>query len=56
MRIAREDLGLRRLTVLYPGDRRYSLERRVEVVPLTDLAVGGADAVIAESREGRRGT
>ena len=56
MRIALEDLGLRRLTVLYPGDRRYSLERRVDVVPLTDLAVRGADAVIAESREGRRGT
>ena len=56
MRIAREDLGLRRLTVLYPGDRRYSLERRVDVVPLTDLAVHGADAVIAESRQGRRGT
>ena len=56
MRIALEDLGLRRLTVLYPGDRRYRLERRVDVVPLAELATRGADAVIAGSRPGRRGT
>lgn len=49
MRIALEDLGLRRLTVLYPGDRRYPLERRVDVVPLADLATRGANAVIAGS-------
>ena len=49
MRIALEDLGLRRLTVLYPGDRRYQLERRVDVVPLAELATRGANAVIAGS-------
>jgi predicted AAA+ superfamily ATPase len=56
MRIALEDLGLRRLTVLYPGDRRYPLERRVEVVPLAELATRGADALIAGSRPRRQGT
>ncbi len=55
MRIALEDLGLRRLTVLYPGDRRYELERRVAVVPLAGLA-RGADAVIAGSLPRRRRT
>ncbi len=56
MRIALEDLGLRRLTVLYPGDRRYPLERRVDVVPLAELATRGADALIAGSRPRRQGT
>ncbi|MBI2402863.1 MAG: ATP-binding protein [Gemmatimonadetes bacterium] len=42
MRIALNDLGLRRLTVLYPGDRRYRLERRVDVVPLAEPATRGA--------------
>jgi predicted AAA+ superfamily ATPase len=45
MRIALEDLGLTRLTVLYPGHQRYDLERRVAVVPLSELATGGAAAV-----------
>ncbi len=49
MRIALEDLGLRRIAVLYPGDRRYPLERRVDVVPLAELATRGANAVIAGS-------
>ena len=44
MRIALEDLRLRRLTVLYPGDRRYALARQVEVVPLAELATQGAGA------------
>ena len=38
MRIAQSDLRLRRLTVLYPGDRRYELARDVTVVPLAELA------------------
>ncbi len=50
MRIALEDLGRRRLTVLYP------LERRVDVVPLAELARRGADALIAGSRPRREGT
>lgn len=47
MRIALKDLDLTRLTVLYPGDRRYPLDRRVEVVPLAELATHGAGALIA---------
>lgn len=46
MRIAIEDLGLDRLTVLYPGDRRYDLDKRVAVVPLTELAARGAQALL----------
>lgn len=46
MRTALEDLGLAHLTVLYPGDTRYDLERRVTVVPLGELARRGAAAVI----------
>jgi len=38
MRIALSDLRLQQLTVLYPGDQRYALDRRVTVVPLTELA------------------
>jgi predicted AAA+ superfamily ATPase len=45
MRIALEDLRLDHLTVLYPGDRRYELGRRVTVVPLAELATHGARAV-----------
>jgi predicted AAA+ superfamily ATPase len=56
MRTALEDLGLRRLTVFYPGDQRYDLERRVAVVPLAELATRGAGAVIASPSSRRRGT
>jgi len=38
MRIALSDLRLEHLTVLYPGDLRYALDRRVTVVPLAELA------------------
>jgi predicted AAA+ superfamily ATPase len=38
MRIALSDLQLERLTVLYPGDQRYALDRRIAVLPLTELA------------------
>ena len=37
MRIALHDLKLDRLVVAYPGDRRYSLGDRVEVIPLVEL-------------------
>lgn len=47
MRIALEDLSLRRLVVLYPGSQRYELERRVSVVPLAELAARGAEAILA---------
>lgn len=41
MRIAMDDLKLDELRVVYPGERRYSLGRKVEVVPLRQVA--GAD-------------
>ena len=37
MRIALADLKLDRLIVVYPGVRRYRLDKRVEVVPLAEL-------------------
>jgi predicted AAA+ superfamily ATPase len=37
MRIALHDLKLDRLYVLYPGDKVYSLGKKVEVVPLADF-------------------
>ena len=50
MRIALSDLRLRHLTVLYPGDLRYELDRRVTVVPLADLARGDPETVTARRR------
>ncbi|MEW5708625.1 MAG: ATP-binding protein [Pseudomonadota bacterium] len=52
MRIALEDLRLRHLTVLYPGERRYELDAHVTVVPLAELATRGAASVL--SQRGRR--
>ena len=37
MRIALTDLKLDRLLVVYPGEQRYALGDRVEVVPLAQL-------------------
>lgn len=37
MRIALADLKLDELLVVYPGERRYRLDKRVEVVPLREL-------------------
>lgn len=36
MRIARDDLDLHRLTVLYPGDASYDLDDRIRVAPFRD--------------------
>ena len=49
MRIALSDLRLQHLSVLYPGDHRYSLERRITVVPLAELAAG-AQVVMPATR------
>ncbi len=35
--IALEDLGLKKLWIVYPGSQRYKLEERVEVVPLAEV-------------------
>jgi hypothetical protein len=42
MRIALEDLKLDQLLVVYPGERRYPLGKRVEVMPLAKV-VGTAE-------------
>lgn len=42
MRIAMADLRLDRLIVVYPGERRYGLGPRINVVPATELAKGAA--------------
>jgi hypothetical protein len=58
MRHALVDLSLERLTVLYPGDLRYDLERRVSVVPLAELASGKPDVVtpgLSKPTQRRRG-
>jgi predicted AAA+ superfamily ATPase len=38
MHIALADLELAHLYVVYPGPRRYRLDRRVEVIPIAELA------------------
>ena len=40
MRIALADLKLERISVVFPGQRRYSLADRVSAVPLADLTKG----------------
>ncbi|MEI6530737.1 MAG: ATP-binding protein [bacterium] len=40
MRIALTDLDLDQLFVIYPGERRYSLAEKVDVLPLSALAIG----------------
>ena len=38
MRIAMDDLKLDALYVVHPGNKRYTLAERIEVVPLTHFA------------------
>ncbi|MBI5192995.1 MAG: hypothetical protein HZA08_06085 [Nitrospirae bacterium] len=40
IRIALEDLNLERITVVYTGEKRYSLHKKVEVVPVETI-IGG---------------
>lgn len=37
MRTALADLDLERLCIVYPGEERYNLDERIEVLPVTDL-------------------
>jgi predicted AAA+ superfamily ATPase len=53
MRAALKDLGLDGLTVIYPGDRGYSLGDRVAVVPLAKLAEGDPQVIIRPARRTR---
>jgi predicted AAA+ superfamily ATPase len=41
MRIALADLKLDELNVVYPGEKRYSLAKKIEVVPLAELVNAG---------------
>ena len=41
MRIALADLKLDRLVVAYPGEHRYPLSDRAEVMPLAELVAAG---------------
>jgi uncharacterized protein len=50
MRIALEDLKLDRLLVVYPGERRYRLGDRVEVIPLVELVAADGDTVFKRPR------
>jgi hypothetical protein len=40
MRIALEDLNLERIAVVYPGKRRYSIHKQIDVVPFDTLSEG----------------
>ena len=40
MRIALEDLKLERIAVIYPGEKRYSLHKKIDVVPFESIAGG----------------
>ncbi len=42
IRIALDDLGLERVAVVHPGERRYPLADRVEAVPIAALSAPGA--------------
>ena len=49
MKTAIKDLKLDRLTVIYPGDRFYSLPERVQAVPLAELGESSGRAVLGLS-------
>jgi uncharacterized protein len=40
MRIALEDLKLERIAVIYPGNKRYSLHKKINVVPFETVTAG----------------
>jgi len=42
MRAALSDLGLERITVIYPGEKKYALAERVEAVPLSVVVKEGS--------------
>jgi uncharacterized protein len=42
IRIAIEDLGLKQVAVIYPGEKRFPLSEKVEAVPLSDLGEVGS--------------
>ncbi len=40
IRIALEDLGLERVAIIYPGNKRFPLAKKVEAIPLEELGQG----------------
>jgi predicted AAA+ superfamily ATPase len=52
MQIALNDLKLQRIAVVYPGDQRYALHAKVEVVPLAEVASGMSE-IFPVKRSGR---
>jgi len=44
MRNALEDLKLQRIAVIYPGKKRYSLHKKVDVIPF-DAIAGGSNTI-----------
>lgn len=44
MKIALEDLKLERIAVIYPGEKRYSLHKKIDVVPI-EMITGGMKAI-----------
>lgn len=48
MRVALEDLKLERIAVIYPGNKRYSLDKKIEVVPFNDIT-GGMKALLRDN-------
>lgn len=55
MATAMSDLNLEHLSVIYPGDRHYSLAERINVVPARELGGKHAAALLAPNHR-RRGT
>jgi len=53
MRVALHDLKLDRLLVVYPGERRYMLGERVEVIPLAELVGPEGDGDSVFKKRGR---
>jgi hypothetical protein len=49
MCIALEDLKLERIAVIYPGQKRYGLHKKVSVIPF-DKVTGGMKAILENSR------
>ncbi len=54
MRSSLAELGLERLTVLYPGSERYTLADRVSVMPIAELPSRGA-TLMAPAKLARKG-
>jgi hypothetical protein len=40
LRIALEDLSLERIAVIYPGEKRYELHKKISVIPFSKISGG----------------